>query len=103
MKWALWAAGGVLLAVAAAAVWFGLQRPEFVLGLLTAAGGAIVKAAAEAAKAQVARDMASPEVDARNKEAAHLPGGPIPKGTGVTTGKVIKQPAATKRPSKRSP
>lgn len=49
--------------------------------------------------AQIASDMADPEVDRRNKEAARNPGGSIPKGLGVTTGKVIKQPAATKRPS----
>jgi 4-hydroxybenzoate polyprenyltransferase len=47
--------------------------------------------------AQVARDMADPAIDRRNKEAARVPAGPIPRGTGVTTGKVIKQPAATRR------
>jgi hypothetical protein len=86
-----------LLTVAGVAVWYGFQRPDFVLGLFAAAGGAILKALAEAAKTQVAKDMADPEIDRRNKEAARMPAGPIPKGTGVTTGKTIRQPAQTKK------
>lgn len=97
MKWLLWLAAGLLLLVAAAAVWFAFRQPEFVAGLVAVAAGAIGKAVAGAVGGQIAKDMVNPEVDRKNKEAARNPGGLIPKGTGVTTGKVIKQPAATKR------
>lgn len=47
MRW-LWLGGGLLLAVAAAATWFALQRPDFVAGLAAVAAGAIWKAVAPA-------------------------------------------------------
>jgi 4-hydroxybenzoate polyprenyltransferase len=97
VNWILWAAAGVLLAVAAAAVWFAFSRPDFVLGLALAAAGALGKALAGSVGGQVAKDMVDPEVDRRNKEAAKHAGGQAHPGTGVTTGNVIKQPAATKR------
>lgn len=97
MRWLLWAAAGVLLAVAAAAVWFAFQRPDFVAGLALAAAGALGKALAGAVGGQIARDMADPEVDRRTKESARNPEGHVPKGLGVTTGKTITQPAATRR------
>lgn len=93
MKWLLWAAAVLLLGVAAAAVWFAFQRPDFVIGLVSAAAVLMFGAF----KAMVARDMLDPEVDRKNKEAAKHAGGQAHPGTGVTTGKTITQPAATKR------
>lgn len=93
MKTFLWLAAGVLLAVAAIATWFAFQRPDFVAGLAMVAAAAIGKALAGSVGGQVAKDMTDPEVDRKTKEAAKLPAGPVPEGTGV----VIKQPAATKR------
>ena len=43
MKW-VWIGAAVLFAVAAAAVFFAFQRPDFVAGLAAAAVGAAVKA-----------------------------------------------------------
>jgi Na+/proline symporter len=97
VKWMLWLAAGLLLLVAAAAVWFAFQRPDFVLGLVTAAGAALYKAIQSSIAGQVALDMLNPEVDRKSKETAKHAGGQAHPGTGVTTGKVIKQPAATKR------
>jgi hypothetical protein len=42
-KW-LWIAAAVLLAAAAASVWFAFQRPDFVAGLVAVAVGALGKA-----------------------------------------------------------
>lgn len=94
MKWGLWVAAAVILIAAAGGTWFAFQSPQFVAGLVALAGGAIWKALTALAQAQIAHDMASPEVDARTKANAKLPSGP-PK-TGVTTGKTITQPAKTK-------
>lgn len=41
----IWVIGAVLLAVAAAAVWFAFQRPDFVGGLIAVAAAAAIKAA----------------------------------------------------------
>ncbi len=97
MRLYLWLAAAVLLAAAAFGVWWAFQSPQFVAGLVALAGGAIWKALSALANAQIAKDMLDPEVDRKNKEAAKKPAGPVHEGTGVTTGKVIKQPAATKR------
>ena len=48
MKRWLWIGGAVLLAIAAAAVWFAFQRPDFVAGLVAVAAGAVWKALAPA-------------------------------------------------------
>lgn len=41
----IWVIGAILLAVAAAAVWFAFQRPDFVGGLIAVAAAAAIKAA----------------------------------------------------------
>lgn len=93
MRLFLWAAAGVLLAVAAVAVWFAFSRPDFVLGLAVAAVVALGKAVAGPLGGQIAHDITDPEVDRRNKAAAHRPAGPIHPGTGAT----VRQEAATRR------
>ncbi len=45
MPW-FWLGGAVLMAVAAAAVWFAFQRPDFVARLVSVAAGALWKALA---------------------------------------------------------
>lgn len=47
MRW-LWLGGAVILAVAAAAVWFAFQRPEFVAGIVGIAAVALWTALARA-------------------------------------------------------
>lgn len=42
----VWVIGAVLLTVAAVAVWFAFQRPDFVIGLVSVAAAAAIKAAA---------------------------------------------------------
>jgi hypothetical protein len=97
--WPLWILGGMMVAVLLGSAAIAGQSPAFWWGMGRLAWSHLLPSI----KAQIARDMADPEVDRRTKEAARNPGGAVPKGTGVTTGKVIKQPAATKRPSQRSP
>lgn len=85
----------ILIAAVAAGLFCGaalvVRNPTFWIGLGIAIWGRIWPSIA----AQIAHDMASPEVDARTKAETKLPGGP--SKTGVTTGKTITQPAAPKR------
>ena len=99
MNWAVWLVFGVAGAVLIASAFIAGGSARFWWDMAGIAWGHLLPAI----KAQIARDMTDPEVDRRNKQAARLPAGPPPKGTGVTTGKTIIQPAATKRPSQRSP
>ena len=46
----IWVIGAVLLAVAAAAVWFAFQRPDFVGGLIAVAAAAAIEAVANQGK-----------------------------------------------------
>lgn len=93
MNWAVWLVFGVAGAVLIASAFLAGGSARFWWDMAGIAWGHLLPAI----KAQIARDMTDPDVDRRNKEAARNPGGSIPAGTGVTTGKVVKVPAATRR------
>lgn len=89
MNWAVWLVFGVAGAVLIASAFFAGGSARFWWDMAGIAWSHLLPAI----KAQIAKDMADPEVDRRNKEAARRPAGPVHPGTGVTT----VQPAATKR------
>jgi pimeloyl-ACP methyl ester carboxylesterase len=81
MKW-LWLSGAVILAVAAVAVWYAFQRPDFVAGLVAVATAAAWKALAPAI---VKRKSADEEAIWRDAIREGMAGTDQRRGTGPSS------------------